>query len=169
MPFGLVILFLGDAGSELMDFWQCWVNVWIWSGRFFPPRWFHDCLAVSQPSLMNRVAPGGGCRSRISWVRGALWVSALPHCQHSRRGLASGDSADSPLLPCLQWPPSASREGELPQASLGRSGWSEASPSPQHPSLSGLGGSGVTPVVNWEETWVVNVIIFVYLFILKIP
>lgn len=74
-----------------------------------------------------------------------------------------GDSADSQLLPCLQGIPSASRQGELPQASLGRCGCSEVSPSPQHPSSSGLGSSGVRPVVNWEETWIVKVRIFIYL------
>lgn len=46
---GLFILFLGGAGSELMDFWQCWVNVWTRSERFFPPGWFHG----AQPSVME--------------------------------------------------------------------------------------------------------------------
>lgn len=33
---GLLLLFLSDAGSELMDFWQCWVNVWTRSEGLFP-------------------------------------------------------------------------------------------------------------------------------------
>lgn len=75
-----------------------------------------------------------------------------------------GDSSDSQLLPCLQWIPGASRLGELPKASLGRSGWGKAAPAPQDPSPSGLWGSGVRPVVNWEETRMLNITIFIYSF-----
>lgn len=76
-----------------------------------------------------------------------------------------GDSSDSQLLPCLPGIPSASRQGELPKTSLGKFGWNKVAPSPQDPSPFGLLGSGVRPVVDWEETWMLNIIIFIYLLI----
>lgn len=108
-----------------------------------------------------------GCRSRISWAdewEKLLWgSSSASHWQHTRSGLAEEETAQIPqLLPRLQWIPGASRDRE-------------SCPKPPSEDPGGvrrllhlrillLLGSGVRPRVNWEETRMLNITKFIYLF-----